>query len=76
MEYEEIGGHLVPVWLAEFQDHLAYYYRCYPPPSYEERRHQLAQKRAAEVQTDAQRQIAKRNTDPSHVSPNGKAPSS
>ncbi len=34
MEYEKIGGHLVPVWLAEYHDRIAFYYRSYPGPSY------------------------------------------
>ncbi len=61
--YEEIGGQLVPVWLAEFHDRMAWLHRCYPPPSYEERRLQLAQKRAAECKTDAQRRIEERRPD-------------
>ncbi len=53
--YEEIDGHLVAVLLAEFHDRMAWLYRAYPPPSYEERCLQLAQKRAAACKTDAQR---------------------
>ena len=66
--YEEIGGHLVPVWLAEFHDRTAFYYRTYPGPSYEERRLQLAQKRA-ESKSDAQRRTMERRPDhPSNTS--------
>jgi len=71
--YELHGDRVITEPVARTLDAIAWHHRSYPLPSYEERRHQLAQKRA-EVQTAAQRQIAKRNTDPSHVSPNGKAP--
>ena len=63
MEYEEIDGHLVPVLLAEWHDRMAWLTRAYPPPSYEERRLQLAQKRAAGCKTDAQRRIMERRPD-------------
>ncbi len=62
--YEEVDGHLVPVFLAEYADRMAFHYRTYPGPSYEERCLQLAQKRAAECKTDAQRWIEQRR--PNH----------
>ncbi len=61
--YEEIDGQLVPVWLAEYADRMALYYRYYPGPGYEERRREAAERRASECKTDAQRRITERSPD-------------
>ncbi len=74
MEYELIGGHIIPEPVARALDVIAWHSRAYPGPSYEERCLQLARKRAAECKTDAQRRITDRNTDPSLQALNRKAP--
>ena len=61
--YENISGHLVPEPVARTLDVIAWLHRCYPPPSFEERCLQLAQKRAAECKTDAQRWVSERRPD-------------
>ncbi len=60
MEYEEIGGHLVPEPVARALDVIAQLHRAYPPPDHETRRLLLAQKRAAECKTAAQAAIRTR----------------
>ena len=63
MDYELIDGHVIAEPVARALDLIAWHSRAYPPPSYEERRLQLAQKRAAECKTDAQRRITERRPD-------------
>ena len=63
MEYEIHGGHIIPEPVARALDTIAWHHRAYPPPDYETRCYLLAQKRAAECKTDAQRRITERRPD-------------
>ncbi len=52
MTYSACDGSFVPESVAAALDVIAWHHRAYPPPDYETRCHLLAEKRAADRNTD------------------------
>ena len=52
MEYELIDGHVIAEPVARALDTVAWLTRCYPPPSFEERCREAAERRAAKAEDE------------------------